>query len=86
MSRRSLAATILEDIGKAIAENRNKPEAGVTVVKSITQLAYTCPSCGERIIMDAYPSDVAGPFDGTLTGNCPECDADFGLFFEDEVS
>lgn len=64
---------------------RKELEAGVTVIKTITQLRYKCPVCGEEIIMSAYPSDVHELFDGTLTGNCPTCDADFYLYYEDEI-
>lgn len=61
-------------------------ETGVTVIKSITQLSYSCPKCKERIVMDAYPSDVHELFDGTLTGECPTCGTQFDLFYEDEIS
>ena len=61
-------------------------EAGVTVIKSITQFTYYCPACDEFIIMNVHPSDVSELYDGCLLGHCPTCGAEFDLYYEDEIS
>ena len=60
-------------------------EAGVTVVKSITEFRWKCPKCGfeERYEPDDY--DIEQLFNGAFSTQCLECEEVIGLFYEDEL-
>lgn len=60
-------------------------EAGVTVVKSITEFRWKCPKCGFEERYEPDDDDIEQLFSGTFSTQCWECEEAIALFFEDEL-
>ena len=62
-----------------------EPEAGVTVVKRITEFRWKCPNCGFEERYEPDDNDIQQLFNGTLLTQCWKCEELISLFYEDEL-
>ena len=60
-------------------------EAGVTVVKSITEFRWKCPKCGFEERYEPDDDDIQQLFNGTFSLQCWKCEETIALLYEDEL-